>query len=74
MYTHVPQDANYEIPTEYDPNLALAIIWGKDLDEAKKRGLTFLDQMQLEGHNASGDPLRSNVEYLKTMTRDILVF
>ncbi len=74
VYTHVPLDTNYEIPTEYDPNLALVIIWGKDLHEARQRGLTFLNQMQLKGYNASGDPLRSNVEYLKTMTRDILVF
>ncbi len=74
VHTHVPTDSAYEIPTEYDPNLALAIIWGKNLEEAKKRGITFLSQMQLSGHNSSGEPLRSNVEYLKHMTRDILVF
>jgi acetyl/propionyl-CoA carboxylase alpha subunit len=74
VHTHVPLETNYEIPTEYDPNLALAIIWGKDLDEAKKRGLTFLEQLQLSGHNASGEPLRSNVEYLKEMTHNILLF
>jgi biotin carboxylase len=74
VYTHVPLDTNYEIPTEYDPNLALAIIWGKDLDEAKKRGVTFLDQLLLNGQNASGEPLRSNVEYLKDMTKNILLF
>ena len=32
MLTHVPTDEPYEIPTEFDPNLALAIVWGKDLD------------------------------------------
>jgi acetyl/propionyl-CoA carboxylase alpha subunit len=74
VYTHVPLETDYEIPTEYDPNLALAIIWGKDLDEAKKRGLTFLEQMQLRGRNASGESLRSNVEYLKKMTENILLF
>ena len=35
MLTHVPTDTPYEIPTEFDPNLALAIIWGKDLAEAQ---------------------------------------
>ena len=29
MHTHVPTDESYEIPTEFDPNLALAIIWGE---------------------------------------------
>lgn len=74
VYTHVPLHTSYEIPTEYDPNLALAIIWGADLEQAKQRGITFLEQLQLEGRNASGEPLRSNVEYLKDMTANILLF
>lgn len=41
MLTHVPHKEPYEIPTEFDPNLALAIIWGKDLAEAEQRGLPF---------------------------------
>ena len=48
MHTHVPTDRAYQIPTEYDPNLALAIIWGKDLEEAKSRGLKFLDDLKNE--------------------------
>ena len=32
VYTHVPKQP-YVIPTESDPNLALVIIWGQDLDE-----------------------------------------
>ncbi|WP_462325800.1 biotin carboxylase N-terminal domain-containing protein [Desulfoplanes sp.] len=74
VHTHVPLETKYEIPTEYDPNLALAIIWGKNLEEAKKRGISFLEQIQLHGQNASGDPIRSNVDYLKKMTGDILRF
>ncbi len=74
VLTHVPLDHPYEIPTEFDPNLALAIIWGKDIDEAKERGLAFLDSLKLEGVNGAGEPLRSNVNFLKANTGRILRF
>ncbi len=74
MLTHVPTDEQYEIPTEFDPNLALAIVWGKDLEEAKARGLEFLRDLRLTGHNATGEPLQSNVDFLKTSTERILRF
>ena len=74
MLTHVPTDEPYEIPTEFDPNLALAIVWGKDLDEAKARGREFLDGLVLEGHNAAGDSLKSNVNFLRANTERILRF
>lgn len=56
MLTHVPHKEPYEIPTEFDPNLALAIIWGKDLAEAEQRGLAFLDSLRLEGKTARASP------------------
>ena len=74
MLTHVPTDEPYEIPTEFDPNLALAIVWGKDLDEAKARGREFLDGLVLKGHNAAGDSLKSNVNFLRANTERILRF
>lgn len=74
MLTHVPTDRPYEIPTEFDPNLALAIIWGKDMEEAKARGLTFLDSLKLEGKNDANEPLRSNVAFLKENTKQVLRF
>ncbi|HKK33112.1 MAG TPA: acetyl-CoA carboxylase biotin carboxylase subunit, partial [Desulfomicrobiaceae bacterium] len=74
MHTQVPTDRPYEIPTDYDPNLALAIIWGKDLEESKARGLEFLDSLVLEGKSASGDPLRSNVSFMKAKTEHLLKF
>lgn len=74
MLTHVPRNEPYEIPTEFDPNLALAIIWGKDLEEAKARGLEFLDSLRLEGQNGASDPLKSNVGFLKANTGRILRF
>ncbi|BBD08101.1 biotin carboxylase N-terminal domain-containing protein [Desulfovibrio ferrophilus] len=74
MYTQVPTDVAYRIPTDFDPNLALAIIWGKDLAEAKSRGLEFLDNLVLEGKDSSGEGLKSNVEFLRKKTADLLVF
>jgi pyruvate carboxylase subunit A len=74
MHTHVPQDRPYQIPTEYDPNLALAIIWGKDLEEAKARGLSFLDSFVLEGADSQGTPLKSNIAFLREKTKDLLEF
>ncbi len=74
MHTHVPQDREYEIPTEYDPNLALAIVWGRDLEEAKKRGREILDSIVLEGANSKGEPLQSNIKFLREKTGDLLEF
>lgn len=74
VHTHVPTDTPYDIPTEFDPNLALAIIWGKDLEEAKARGVEFLDRLTLEGQNKSGDELRSNVNFLREKTARVLQF
>lgn len=74
MLTHVPTDVPYEIPTEFDPNLALAIIWGKDLDEARQRGVEFLDNLVLEGQNKAGEALKSNVQFLRANTERILRF
>jgi acetyl/propionyl-CoA carboxylase alpha subunit len=74
LHTHVPQDRAYQIPTEYDPNLALAIIWGRDLEEAKARGLGFLDSFTLAGADAQGMELKSNIAFLREKTKDLLEF
>jgi acetyl/propionyl-CoA carboxylase alpha subunit len=74
VHTHVPTDAPYDIPTEFDPNLALAIVWGENLEQAKARGLEFLDTITLAGRNAAGDALRSNINYLKANTERLLRF
>ena len=73
MHTHVPTDESYEIPTEFDPNLALAIIWGENLEQAKERGMQFLDELTLQGENQSGE-LKSNVNFLRANTGRILRF
>ncbi|MFV0350050.1 MAG: biotin carboxylase N-terminal domain-containing protein [Halodesulfovibrio sp.] len=74
MHTHVPTDTPYDIPTEFDPNLALAIIWGKDLAHVKERGLEFLDKLKLAGANKAGEALKSNVNFLRVKTPIILKF
>ena len=74
VFTHIPTDAPYMIPTEYDPNLALAIVWGADLAEVKTRGCEFLDGLTLSGADESGAPLKSNVRFLREKTATILQF
>ncbi|MBA2848949.1 acetyl-CoA carboxylase biotin carboxylase subunit [Thermosulfuriphilus ammonigenes] len=74
IYSHVPRDRPYRIPTEYDPNLALAVIWGKDTTEAKARGRTFLAETTIEGQDSHGQPLLTNITYLKERLEEILIF
>lgn len=74
IHTHVPTHEPYEIPVEFDPNLALAIIWGKNLKEAKQRGAQFLNQLLLQGKNQRGEELKSNINFLQAHTERILRF
>ena len=74
VYSQVPSECFYDIPTEYDPNLALAIVWGQDLAEAKARGLEFLDNLVLKGQNSAGEELKSNLAFLRRKTNALLEF
>lgn len=74
LHSQIPRDIAYDIPTEYDPNLALAIVWGRDLAEAKARGVEFLDELILEGRDQAGAPMKSNIAFLREKTAGILVF
>jgi acetyl/propionyl-CoA carboxylase alpha subunit len=77
VYTHVPTALSgvpYDIPTDFDPNLALGIIWGKDLPEVKERGCRFLDSIVLDGHTRSGSELESNIGFLRANTDRLLQF
>jgi len=64
----------YEIPMDFDPNLALAIIWGADLAQARARGEAFLDGLVLTGTDTAGAPLRTNVAFLRARTQTLLHF
>jgi acetyl/propionyl-CoA carboxylase alpha subunit len=72
--TAMPGAEAYDIPMDFDPNLALAIIWGADLDEARQRGIAFLDALDLGGTDTAGAPLRTNVDFLRARTQAILHF
>lgn len=74
VHTQIPRGEPYVIPTEFDPNLALAILWGKDLAQVKQRGMEFLDKLVLAGQDQTGDQLRSNVRFLKEKTVTLLQF
>lgn len=75
VYTQVPAESEYEIPMEFDPNLALAIVWGSDLAEAKARGLQFLDEVVLQGHiSGKSEDFHTNVRYLRDKTGKLLEF
>lgn len=74
MHTHVPTDHPYDIPTEFDPNLALGIVWGEDLEQVRRHGESFLEHLVLQGGNQSGEALKSNVEFLLRKTEHILLF
>ena len=74
VYTHVPSDRPYAIPSEYDPNLALALVWGESMEEAKKRALEFLDQTIIEGQDSSGGGIITNLNYLRNHLDQLLTF
>jgi acetyl/propionyl-CoA carboxylase alpha subunit len=74
MLTHVPERLPYEIPTEFDPNLALAIVYGKDIRQTRERGIAFLDSLCLTGKDNRGNGLKSNEAFLKANTERILHF
>ena len=74
VFTHIPQDKSYEIPIEFDPNLALAIIWGKTLVEAKERGKEFLEGLTIEGSNSKEETLCANTSFLLEKTDTLLQY
>ena len=45
-----------------------------EAEEAKARGLSFLDDLRLEGRNNAGEELKSNVNFLRANTERILRF
>ncbi len=74
LYSQVPQDEPYEIPTEYDPNLALAIIWGRNTEQARERARDFLARADIQGEDSRGEPIVTNLEYLMDRLDDVLKF
>ena len=74
VYTHVPGDRPYPIPSEYDPNLALALVWGESMEQAKERAKQFIDDTIIEGESSSGAPIITNLDYLRDNLKRLLTF
>ena len=74
VYTHVPSDRPYQIPSEYDPNLALALVWGDDINQAKQRAVEFLENTIIEGKSSTGTEILTNLTYLRNNLDRLLTF
>jgi acetyl/propionyl-CoA carboxylase alpha subunit len=77
VHTQVPTaqaGEPYDIPMEFDPNLALAIVRGADLEEVKERGRTFLRGLELSGTDTRGEALKTNIGFLLGRTDTLLHF
>lgn len=74
VYTHVPFDRPYTIPSDFDPNLALALVWADSMDEAKQRAALFIDQTVIRGKNSAGGPIITNLNYLRDNLDRLLTF
>jgi len=74
VYSHVPTDRPYPIPSEYDPNLALALVWGGSVEEAKERARQFIDASRIEGVNSSGDAILTNLYFVRATGVRLLTF
>ena len=74
VYTHVPFDRPYTIPSDYDPNLALALVWGENMDEAKQRAARFIDEVTIKGKDSRGGAIITNLDYLKNNLDRLLTF
>ena len=74
VYTHVPTDRPYTIPSDFDPNLALALVWADTMDEAKQRAAQFIDESVIRGTDSGGGPIITNLAYLKENLDRLLTF
>jgi acetyl/propionyl-CoA carboxylase alpha subunit len=62
------------IPSDFDPNLALVVLWGDSIQETKERASQFLSETIIEGKNSKNDPIITNMEYLHNNLDRLLTF
>lgn len=74
VYSHVPGDRSYTIPSDFDPNLALALVWGDSMDDAKTKAALFIDETVIRGKDSSNNPIITNLDYLKNNLDRLLAF
>ena len=74
VYSHVPGDRPYPIPSDFDPNLALALVWGDSMDDAKAKAARFIDETVIRGKDSHNNPIITNLDYLKNNLDRLLAF
>jgi len=74
VYSHVPGDRPYPIPSDFDPNLALALVWGDSMDDAKAKAARFIDETVIRGKDSNDRPIITNLDYLKNNLDRLLAF
>ncbi|MCP4337947.1 MAG: acetyl-CoA carboxylase biotin carboxylase subunit [Desulfobulbaceae bacterium] len=74
VYSHVPGDRPYPIPSDFDPNLALALVWGDSMDDAKAKAARFIDETIICGKDSNDNPIITNLDYLKNNLDRLLAF
>lgn len=74
VYSHVPGDRPYPIPSDFDPNLALALVWGDSMDDAKAKAARFIDETVIRGKDSNNRPIITNLDYLKNNLDRLLAF
>ncbi len=74
VYSHVPDDRPYTIPSDFDPNLALALVWGESMDDAKAKAARFIDETIIRGNDSHNKPIITNLDYLKNNLDRLLAF
>ena len=74
VYSHVPVDRPYSIPSDFDPNLALALVWGDSMDDAKAKAARFIDETVIRGKDSNDKPIITNLDYLKNNLDRLLTF
>jgi acetyl/propionyl-CoA carboxylase alpha subunit len=74
VYSHVPGDRPYPIPSDFDPNLALALVWGDSMDDAKAKAARFIDEIVIRGKDSNDQPIITNLDYLKNNLDRLLAF
>jgi biotin carboxylase len=74
VYSHVPRDRPYPIPSDFDPNLALAVVWGESMDDAKAKAARFIDETVIRVKDSKDNPIVTNLEYLKNNLARLLAF
>lgn len=72
--SHVPGDIPYPIPTEYDPILALVLVWGDTMDDAKKKAVRFIKKTVIRGRDADDNQIITNLDYLKDNLDRLLAY